>query len=231
MTLIVLPWPWTPKKQFEPRHWKTLPTHIQSTKVQRSALSDQGIYFLKMAWGPFSVIWTMLIWVYAARLSLAFFSFMHRIMRKIPITYMNMRTMTAQVNLYVSAVLTRRIVGCIAGYCEICQCAFALSDQGLCWSHMVYSLYFYVSRAIGKGPMTTKVLNSLPICEVLSGSNRRIRALIRVFTVRMEKRTISLFEPRWFSRMRARLVIRRSRVRSPPAPATFFRGDWSWNIF
>ena len=34
--------------------------------------------------------------------------------------------------------------------------------------------------------------------------------------------------------MRARLVIRRLRVRTPPPPAgsaTFFRGDWSWNIF
>ena len=28
-----------------------------------------------------------------------------------------------------------------------------------------------------------------------------------------------------------RLETRRSRVRPPPRSATFFRGDWSWNIF
>ena len=28
-----------------------------------------------------------------------------------------------------------------------------------------------------------------------------------------------------------RLETRRSRVESPPRSATFFRGDWSWNIF
>ena len=37
--------------------------------------------------------------------------------------------------------------------------------------------------------------------------------------------------PRWLSRMRARLLIRWSQTRSPPGPATFFRRDWSWNIF
>ena len=37
--------------------------------------------------------------------------------------------------------------------------------------------------------------------------------------------------PRWLSRMRVRLKTRRSRVRTPPRSATFFRGDWSWNIF
>ena len=37
--------------------------------------------------------------------------------------------------------------------------------------------------------------------------------------------------PRWLSRTRVRLMIRRSRTQSPPAPATLFRGDWSWNIF
>ena len=31
--------------------------------------------------------------------------------------------------------------------------------------------------------------------------------------------------------MRVRLETRRSRVRPPPRSATFFRGDWSWNIF
>ena len=37
--------------------------------------------------------------------------------------------------------------------------------------------------------------------------------------------------PRWLSWMRIRLETRRSRVRPPPRSATFFRGDWSWNIF
>ena len=37
--------------------------------------------------------------------------------------------------------------------------------------------------------------------------------------------------PRWRSWMRVRLETRRSRVRPPPRSATFFRGDWSWNIF
>ena len=37
--------------------------------------------------------------------------------------------------------------------------------------------------------------------------------------------------PRWLSRMHVRLVIRRSRVRSPPDPTAFFRTDWSWNTF
>ena len=31
--------------------------------------------------------------------------------------------------------------------------------------------------------------------------------------------------------MRVRLVIRRSRVRFPPSPATFVCDDWSWTIF
>ena len=35
---------------------------------------------------------------------------------------------------------------------------------------------------------------------------------------------------RYLSRMRARLVIRRSWVRGS-GPATFFRWDWSWNLF
>ena len=37
--------------------------------------------------------------------------------------------------------------------------------------------------------------------------------------------------PRWFSWLRVRLETRRSWVRPPPRSATFFRGDWSWNIF
>ena len=41
----------------------------------------------------------------------------------------------------------------------------------------------------------------------------------------------SLLPFRWLSWMRVRLETRRSRVRPPPRPATFFRGDWSWNIF
>ena len=32
-------------------------------------------------------------------------------------------------------------------------------------------------------------------------------------------------------RCAVRLETRRSRVRPPPRSATFFRGDWSWNIF
>ena len=37
--------------------------------------------------------------------------------------------------------------------------------------------------------------------------------------------------PRWLSSMRVRLETRRSRVQPQPRSATFFRGDWSWNIF
>ena len=37
--------------------------------------------------------------------------------------------------------------------------------------------------------------------------------------------------PRWLSWLRVRLETRRSRVRPPSRSATFFRGDWSWNIF
>ena len=37
--------------------------------------------------------------------------------------------------------------------------------------------------------------------------------------------------PRWLSWMRVRLETWRSRVPPPPRSATFFRGDWSWNIF
>ena len=36
---------------------------------------------------------------------------------------------------------------------------------------------------------------------------------------------------RWPSWMRVRLETRRSRFRPQPRSATFFRGDWSWNIF
>ena len=38
-------------------------------------------------------------------------------------------------------------------------------------------------------------------------------------------------QPRWRSRTRAQMVIRRLRIQSQPSPATFFHGDWSWNIF
>ena len=38
-------------------------------------------------------------------------------------------------------------------------------------------------------------------------------------------------QPRWLSWMRVRLETRRSRVRPPPRLATFFREDWSGNIF
>ena len=36
--------------------------------------------------------------------------------------------------------------------------------------------------------------------------------------------------PRWLG-CAVRLKTRRSRVQPPPRSATFFRGDWSWNIF
>ena len=39
------------------------------------------------------------------------------------------------------------------------------------------------------------------------------------------------WRPWLLSRMRVRLMIRRSRIRSPLCLATFFCGDWSWNIF
>ena len=39
------------------------------------------------------------------------------------------------------------------------------------------------------------------------------------------------YRPRWVNRMRVRLEIRRSRVRSSSSSTTFFRRDWSWNIF
>ena len=42
---------------------------------------------------------------------------------------------------------------------------------------------------------------------------------------------ILLCRPRWLSWMRVHLETRRSRVQPPPKSATFFRGDWSWNIF
>ena len=38
---------------------------------------------------------------------------------------------------------------------------------------------------------------------------------------------IYILWPRWLSWMETR----RSRVQPPPRSATFFRGDWSWNIF
>ena len=93
----------------------------------------------------------MLIWVYAVRLSLSFFfAFMNYIMQKIPITYMCMRTRKVKESLKASADFTRRIVGCIAGYCEICLYVSALSDQALCWSRVTYSSNFYASHVIGK---------------------------------------------------------------------------------
>ena len=36
---------------------------------------------------------------------------------------------------------------------------------------------------------------------------------------------------RWLSRMRVRLVIRRSLFRYPSSLATLFRGGWPWNVF
>ena len=43
--------------------------------------------------------------------------------------------------------------------------------------------------------------------------------------------TYNLSRPRLLSPMRVRLVIRKLRIRPLSGSATFFRGDWSWNIF
>ena len=54
------------------------------------------------------------------------------------------------------------------------------------------------------------------------------------FSIRLSVRLSvcpSVGRPRWRSWMRVRLETGRSRVRPPPRSATFFRGDWSWNIF
>ena len=39
------------------------------------------------------------------------------------------------------------------------------------------------------------------------------------------------WRPRWLSWMHRPTGDQRSRVHPPPRSATFFRGDWSWNIF
>ena len=48
---------------------------------------------------------------------------------------------------------------------------------------------------------------------------------ISIWTYRPES------QPRWLSWMRRPTGDRRSRVQPPSKWATFFRGDWSWNIF
>ena len=57
--------------------------------------------------------------------------------------------------------------------------------------------------------------------------------LLNCFAFRIIKllRIQDCHRPRWLSWMRVRLETRRWRVRPPPRSATFFRGDWSWNIF
>ena len=65
-----------------------------------------------------------------------------------------------------------------------------------------------------------------------SDQTARMRRLIWIFAERSWSNVhIRRRRPRWLSWMPVRLETRRSRVRTPPRSATFFRGDWSWNIF
>ena len=79
---------------------------------------------------------------------------------------------------------------------------------------------------------TAKTLIRLGGCPGWSESSLDANAILQVLT-----RAGSFCwssgtgRPRWLSRIRIRLVIRKSRVRSPPGLATFFCRDWSWNIF
>ena len=54
---------------------------------------------------------------------------------------------------------------------------------------------------------------------------------IRAMILQWDGSITSMSRPWWRSWMRVRLETRRSRVRAPLRSATFFRGDWSWNIF
>ena len=47
----------------------------------------------------------------------------------------------------------------------------------------------------------------------------------------LDRSTASNCRPWWLSWMRVRLETRRSGGSTPPRSPTFFRGDWSWNIF
>ena len=71
----------------------------------------------------------------------------------------------------------------------------------------LYSSYAYNRKSVSEN------LHYIPLCNA------------------SEFKCLSANWPRWLSWMRVRLETRRSRVRPPPRSATFFRGDWSWNIF
>ena len=63
-----------------------------------------------------------------------------------------------------------------------------------------------------------------------SMSTRKLRAADRGIW-QATRAQLLLGWPQWLSWMRVWLETRRSWVQPPPWLATFFRGDWSWNIF
>ena len=80
-----------------------------------------------------------------------------------------------------------------------------------------------------------QVLGLIRVCEILVCFSHHIihcRDMSPVFRNWREIiiMIIKCCRPQWLSWMYVRLETRRSRVRPPPRLATFFRGDWSWNI-
>ena len=78
----------------------------------------------------------------------------------------------------------------------------------------------------------------------LKNKNKRIKirlsSSIQIVTGTFKVKAVNCLLGRWFTWMSSlggsvgcavRLETRRSRVQPPPRSATFFRGDWSWNIF
>ena len=130
---------------------------------------------------------------------------------------MCMQTTTAQVSLYASNDFSRRINGCITVYSIYTNAHLHCLIRDFS-DHIWRSAHIFM-RVVPKenGPMTMKALNSLRICEVLSGSSRHNPAhwsgyLLFAYANGSFCYLNRVGRPRWFSWMCVRLVIRRSRV-------------------
>ena len=108
---------------------------------------------------------------------------------------------------------------------------FLLSNMGSSW--VTKCLIEYRITIIFLYSLMTPLEVSPKLCIYLTGSqgprfesNQRLNSAYACLTFYSTSRRL-----RWLSWMPVRLETRRSQVWSPPRSATFFHGDWSWNIF
>ena len=83
------------------------------------------------------------------------------------------------------------------------DCADAQADLSFCWAHMSAVTFSHVGALI---QVENKLVYSIYMANCEADLGGSVGCAVRLET-------------------------RRSRVQPPPRSATFFRGDWSWNIF